>query len=70
MHVETSTTVYISGVGREIMDKISREANCWAEGQENACLTLEEAIDIPELEQALRTVTENGYNFGDVIVSL
>jgi hypothetical protein len=58
-------TLFIMEVGAELMDKIRREGNCWAEGDENICMTFEDALEIKELKELI-----SGKNAGDVIISI
>ena len=64
MKVEMYKVAYIMEAGAELMDRIRRECSCWADGDENLCLTSEEAETLPELAEAL-----NGVANCDVIVS-
>ena len=64
MKVEMYKVAYIMEAGAELMDRIRRECSCLADGDENLCLTSEEAETLPELAEAL-----NGVANCDVIVS-
>lgn len=64
MKTEVNKVVYVMEAGAELMDKIRRECSCWADGDENLCLTSEEAETLPELAEVL-----NGVADCDVIVS-
>jgi hypothetical protein len=45
--------------GAQLMDKIRRECSCWADGNENICLTFDEAETLPELAEVLKGVAIN-----------
>lgn len=65
MKTEEYNVIYVMEVGAQLMDKIQRECSCWSDGNENICLTFEEAITNKELRKALKP-----YKGGcDVIVS-
>ena len=64
MKTEVNEVIYIMEAGAQLMDKIRRECSCWADGNENLCLTIHEAINNKELRKALKP-----YRGGDVIVS-
>jgi hypothetical protein len=65
MKTEVNEVIYIMEVGAQFMDKIRRECSCLADGNENLCLTFDEAINNKELRKALKP-----YKGGcDVIVS-
>jgi hypothetical protein len=64
MKTEVNEVIYIMEAGAQLMDKIRRECNCWAEGDENLCLMSEEAETLPELAEVLKGVANC-----DVIVS-
>ena len=49
MTVQKAKVVYVMDCGAELMDKIRREANHWADGGANICLTGEDAREITEL---------------------
>ncbi len=66
MKVEISKVVYIMGVSCSLMDKVRRGVNSWAEGNENICMTFEEALDVEELQPLLEGIQDGG----DVILSL
>jgi hypothetical protein len=51
--------------GAQLMDKIRRDCSYWADGNENICLTFDEAINNKELRNALKPYTGGC----DVIVS-
>lgn len=53
MTVQKAKVVYVMDCGAELMDKIRREANHWADGGANICLTGEDALEITELYEAL-----------------
>lgn len=59
-------TVYVMGASCDLMDKVRRTCNAWAEGDETICLTREYADEIEELEPLLRELDSGG----DVILSL
>ena len=65
MKVEMYKVAYIMEAGAELMDRIRRECSCWADGDENLCLTSEEAETLPELAAVLKGVASDC----DVIVS-
>lgn len=65
MKVEEYKVIYVMEAGAQLMDKIRRECSCWADGNENLCMTFEDAITNKELRKALKP-----YKGGcDVIVS-
>jgi len=62
---EVNKVIYVMEAGAQLMDKIRRECSCWADGNENLCMTFEDAITNKELRKALKP-----YKGGcDVIVS-
>jgi len=62
---EVNKVIYVMEAGAQLMDKIRRECSCWADGDENICMTFEDAITNKELRKALKP-----YKGGcDVIVS-
>jgi hypothetical protein len=62
---EVNKVIYVMEAGAQLMDKIRRECSCWADGDENICMTFEDAITNKELRRALKP-----YKGGcDVIVS-
>ncbi len=65
MNVEIVPTIYVMGTSCELMDKIRREANYWSDGDENICLTFDEAMEVEELHPYIQDIK----NAGDVIVS-
>lgn len=65
MRVDVNKVVYVTEAGARLMDKIRRECSCWADGNENICLTFEEAGENSELRKVLKDC-EGGC---DVIVS-
>lgn len=65
MKTEVNKVIYVMEAGAQLMDKIRRECSCWADGDENICMTFEDAITNKELRRALKP-----YKGGcDVIVS-
>lgn len=65
MKTEVNEVIYVMEAGAQLMDKIRRECSCWADGDENICMTFEDAITNKELRKALKP-----YKGGcDVIVS-
>ena len=64
MKTEVNKVIYVMEAGAQLMDKIRRECSCWADGNENLCLTSEEAETLPELAELLKSVANC-----DVIVS-
>lgn len=65
MKTEVNEVIYVMEAGAQLMDKIRRECSCWADGDENICMTFEDAITNKELRKALEP-----YKGGcDVIVS-
>ena len=54
MKTEVNKVVYIMEAGAQLMDKIRRECSCWADGNENLCMTFDEAINNRELRKALK----------------
>lgn len=65
MKTEVNKVIYVMEVGAQLMDKIRRDCSYWADGNENICMTLEEAIANKELRKALKSY-KGGF---DVIVS-
>lgn len=65
MKAKMYKVAYIMEAGAELMDRIRRECSCWAEGNENLCLTSEDAETLPELAAVLKGVASDC----DVIVS-
>ena len=67
MRINIYPTVYIMEIPDALMDKIQKERNCWAIGEEQLCLTLEEALEVDELKAVIGTIVcEEG---ADVILS-
>jgi hypothetical protein len=66
MQVETGKVIYIHRAGAWLMDKIMREGSYWAYGDENICMTVDDAMEIPELRQVLSGNITTGC---DVIIS-
>jgi len=65
MKIEEGRVLYIMGASCALMDKIRRQCNSWADGDENICMTFEEAVELDELRSLLK-----GRDGGmDVIVS-
>ena len=65
MKTEEYKVIYVMEAGVQLMDKIRRECSYCADGNENICMTFEEAITNKELRKALKP-----YKGGcDVIVS-
>ena len=54
MKTEECKVVYVMEAGEQLMDKIRRECSYWADGNENICMTFEEAITNKELRKALK----------------
>ena len=66
MRASAYNVLYVLECGATLMDKIRRTASYWAEGDENICLTAEQAAEIEELSG----IMGQHPNFdGDVIVS-
>lgn len=65
MKTEVNEVIYVMEAGAQLMDKIRRECSCWADGNENLCLTFDEAINNKELRKALKPYKDGC----DVIVS-
>lgn len=65
MKTEVNEVIYVMEAGAQLMDKIRRDCSCWADGNENICMTFEEAITNKELRKALKPYTGGC----DVIVS-
>jgi len=63
-HCTIAQVHYVCGVSRSMMDKIRAKTNSWAEGNDNICLTAEEALTIDELKLLLPAGP-----IGDVIIS-
>ena len=65
MKTEVNEVIYVMEAGAQLMDKIRRDCSYWADGDENICMTFEDAITNKELRKALKP-----YKGGcDVIVS-
>ena len=54
MKTEVNEVIYVMEVGAQLMDKIRRECSYWGDGDENICMTFEEAITNKELRKALK----------------
>lgn len=54
MKTEECKVVYVMEAGEQLMDKIRRECSYWADGNENVCMTFDEAITNKELCKALK----------------
>ena len=54
MKTEVNEVIYVMEAGAQLMDKIRRECSCWADGNENICMTFDEAINNKELRKALK----------------
>ena len=54
MKVEEYKVIYVMEAGAKLMDKIRRDCSYWADGNENICLTFDEAINNKELCKALK----------------
>ena len=65
MKTEVNKVVYVMEAGAQLMDKIRRDCSYWGDGNENICMTFEEAITNKELRKALKPYTGGC----DVIVS-
>jgi hypothetical protein len=67
MEMFISKVAYIVGTPAALMDKIRSECNNWADGDENICLTFEDAMDleIDELKPFLQDLSEGC----DIIIS-
>ena len=65
MTVQESRIIYILEAGAALVEKTRNTTTCWADGDENLCLTFEDALEVPELADALKG-REGGC---DVIVS-
>jgi len=66
MKVAVYKTVYVTGATCELMDKVRRTVNSWAEGEGNICMTFENALEVAELHELLKSIKDGG----DVILSL
>ena len=66
MKVAVHKTVYVMGAPCALMDKVRSTANPWADGDENICMTFEEALEVDELKALLEPIQDGG----DVILSL
>jgi hypothetical protein len=66
MRADVNKVIYVMETGAQLMDKIRRECSCWADGNENICLTFDEAETLPELAEVLKGVAIANC---DVIVS-
>ena len=65
MEVAIHKTVYVMGAPYDLMDKVRSTVNSWADGDENICMTFEEALEIDELKALLEPIQDGG----DVILS-
>ena len=65
MKVEEYKVIYVMEAGAQLMDKIRRDCSCWADGNENICMTFDEAINNRERRKSLKPYTGGC----DVIVS-
>lgn len=45
MKITVNKVVYVMEAGAQLMDKIRCECSCLADGNENLCLTFDEAIN-------------------------
>jgi len=66
MKIAIHKTIYVMGASFDLMDKVRRKVNSWADGAENICMTFEEALTIDELKPMLEPIRDGG----DVILSL
>ena len=66
MEVVIHKAVYVMGASHALMDKVRRTANSWADGDENICMTFEEALEVDELKALLEPIRDGG----DVILSV
>lgn len=67
LSVVVHPVAYIMGASAGLMDRIRRDTGNWGEGDENICMTDEQAREIPELAAVLETVDAAGC---DVVVSV
>jgi len=65
MKTDVNEVIYVMEVGAKLMDKIRNDCSYWGDGDENICMTFEEAITNKELRKALKPYRGNC----DVIVS-
>jgi len=65
MKMIISSVAYILETPSDLMQKIRSEANYWSEGDENICLTTEQAMEIEELHPFLKDIPTGC----DIIVS-
>ena len=65
MKVEIHKTVYVTGASCALLDKVRGEVNSWADGDENVCMTFEDALGVEELKPLLKDIRDGG----DVILS-
>jgi hypothetical protein len=64
MTTQISNALYIMGASCELMEKVRKETDNWAESNTNICMTYEQAVEIEELRPYLKET------FGcDVILS-
>ena len=65
MKVEIHKTIYVTGASCALLDKVRGEVNSWADGDENVCMTFEDALGVEELKPLLKDIRDGG----DVILS-
>lgn len=65
MTVQVFRTIYIMDTDAEVMETIRESGKAWANGDENLCMTYEDAMEVPELAKVLKKL-KGGC---DVIVS-
>jgi hypothetical protein len=65
MKVETCKVIYIFEAPIELINKIQAQNNTWAEGDDNICMTFEEAETIDEFKDLLKDIKDGT----DVIIS-
>ena len=66
MKIQVSPVIYIMGASCALMDKVRRECSSWADGDENICMTFEEACEVDELKPLLK----DHLDASDVVLSL
>ena len=65
MTARVDHVIYVYGATREFIDELRQDVNSWADGQDNVCLTFEDAMEVDALKEVLKDIKVAG----DVIVS-
>lgn len=70
MELMVSPVVYITGAPLDLLAELRTSGNSWADGDDNICLSFEEALTFPELAELLVwDGQESPFSGCDVIVS-